>query len=1172
MSKNISLTRPASGSESSAVVEIRYPGIEGDRFINGAKSAINTLTMTLCDNEAVEAFIHMIEERRVVPVLDNVPSAPGTPKKQSVAFIELGSASEDDSHEKSKRLDARMTSEADGSSPLSNIWLRTRREDRLTAASTTHTHTSKSGSSSSVKPAKDTPPLKRPLKVRPLIERLRASQEGPKGAHSKAKERSRQSQLRYRDSDADLAKGALGEGPSFNLSVAVTAPTFQSQPLGLGQTPSFNKSIHKQPADLDKPASNSSKGRVKIIGSDPGRRGDERTVGSARKRPRDEITMAKLAETQAGSEGNSQVGNALTKGGLKRKTIKGSSAHTNKESQKPSQFTPKTAQFDLPPEDDEEPRPTKKAKTKNPKPTSTASVKEFVEKKKGNVQVAASPKGQKKRELRKKLGKRSEKKIQKTATSTRARRAGKTPKYVEESDETDEEEEIERHHQEDDKVDEDVEDSHPLSNGALEDALKVSQLDFESNMRRTVERDSTAGKDGRTERAPSLDASDEQAEPKPSPLVQSVCHEHTPARKDKHVPSPPGAKAVPKDEPGITTHAKPNSTIVPFGPQVPDNQADQQKFLAEVAGPGIPKETSPIPQQAGLIQGEHVVDIDEVIQDRNFEPVLKSPEFKRIQPSLAQDDGLILEDPIEGRDSVVKTHVEDRDGQSAETQNGSATDMSSDKETSEYVLPKGEEAASEQYFQLPNASGSRKTDMQQLKPQKPLLDDEPSACDATEAKRPLFSQKSTRQSIGINAILDEEFSQAQMVVNTDKLRANHQRPTMGEFSRRSVAPDMPSPVSREVVKSDQLRSTYERDEVEAVCNDNVTYSEFQSPASHTIRGIASDVYDRTIPSMKENSQIVPQHAHGLSMSLPRSAAEPMGPPTPRTDPFASVQRPNPLRKSWSESQAERQAALPQMPTNEAYGPAIIGPVRVKKSSSLPHARAEPVLEPEIPPATPASFSTRLNLDLPLPAKVTPGNEGSKMTERGDTCQNAGNDSLTLVNEDETFFGDRSGKGSRLGRRQRSESGDDSFAISATFHRTGETVRRGDPMIGSISARESQLGLLDAIINITNDVLFRFGTEEDAMKAKVDGYHRGGKEIIRTLTDTWNQRLEHENRLLVDVLKVEKEVLTTALQLVGDRQHSGGAWKEIVYDQGLTGKVQEKRDSLLRAIEKLANRG
>ncbi|EXJ53575.1 uncharacterized protein A1O5_13142 [Cladophialophora psammophila CBS 110553] len=1206
MSKNISLNRPASGSESSAVVEIRYPGIEGDRFINGAKGAINSLTMALCDNEAVEAFIQMTEERRVVPVLGDVPSAAGSPKKESIAFIELGSASADDNHEKSKRLDATMTSEADGSSPLRNISLRTRQKVRMTAASTTQTHTSKSASSSSVKPAEDTPTLKRPSEVRPLIERLRASQEGPNGAHLKAKVSSQQSQMRHRDSGADLVKGVLGEGPSFDLSAAVTTRTFQSQPRGLGQTPSSNKSIHKQPAELaDRLASNSSKGGVKIIGADPGRRGDKRKVGSARKRPRDQITMAKLAEAQPGLEGNSQVGNAPAKGGLKRKTIKGSTAHTNEQSQKPSQSTPKTAQFDLPPDDDEEPRPTKKAKTKNPKPTSMASVKESIEKKKGNVQIAASPKGQKKRGPENKLGKRSEKKIQKTATSTRARRAGKTPKYVEESNEsgegsagqeTNEEEEIEEHDQKDDKVDEDVEDSHPLSKGGLEDPLKVSQLEFESNMRGTVDGDCTAEKGVPTEGAPSRDASDEQAEPKPNSLVQPVPHEHTPARKDKHVPNPPGAKAVPKDKPSITTHAKQKSTprpiserlsessippvseklfrktkIVHFGPQGPDNQAVQQNSLAEVAEPETTKEASPIPQQAGLVQGEHVIDIDEVVQDRYFEPILKSPEIKGIQPSPAQDDGDILEDP-KGRDLVVKTHVEDRDEQSVERHNGLATDMSYDKETSEDVFPEGEEGASEHYFQLPNASSSLKPDMQQLKPQTPVLDDEVSACEAPEAKGPPVSQKPTRQSIGINAVLDEEYPQAQKVVNTDTLRANHQRPTMREVRRRSVAPDVPSPVSQEVVKSYQLGSTHERDEVEVVSNDNVTYSGFPIPASQNIRGNANDVYDRTIPSRKENSQIVPQHGHGLSISLPRSAAEPMGPPLPRTEPFGSVQRPNPLRKSWPESQVEGQAALPQMLMNEAYRPAITGPVRVKKSLSLSHAGGGPVLEPEMPPATPASFSTRLNLDLPLPANVTPGNEGSKMTEHGDTCQNAGNDSLALVNEDENFFGDRSTKGPRLGRRQRSESGDDSFVVSATFHRTGEAVRQGDPMMGVISARESQRGLLDAIINITNDVLFRFGTEEDAMKAKVDEYHRGGKEIIRTLTDTWNQRLEHGNRLLVDVLKAEKEVLTTALQLVRDRQHSGGAWKEIVYDQGLTGKVQEKRDSLLKVIEKLTNRG
>lgn len=103
-----------------------------------------------------------------------------------------------------------------------------------------------------------------------------------------------------------------------------------------------------------------------------------------------------------------------------------------------------------------------------------------------------------------------------------------------------------------------------------------------------------------------------------------------------------------------------------------------------------------------------------------------------------------------------------------------------------------------------------------------------------------------------------------------------------------------------------------------------------------------------------------------------------------------------------------------------------------------------------------------------------------------------------------------------------------------------------------------------------DVLFRFGDEEDAVKAKVDEYSRGSNEIIQTLTETWTERLNHEHGNLMDGLKAESQILTTASQLIG--KQNSGAWKELICNEDNFTAVQRKRESLKAKIEALNKRG
>lgn len=97
-------------------------------------------------------------------------------------------------------------------------------------------------------------------------------------------------------------------------------------------------------------------------------------------------------------------------------------------------------------------------------------------------------------------------------------------------------------------------------------------------------------------------------------------------------------------------------------------------------------------------------------------------------------------------------------------------------------------------------------------------------------------------------------------------------------------------------------------------------------------------------------------------------------------------------------------------------------------------------------------------------------------------------------------------------------------------------------------------------------MFRFSAEEDAIKAKVEQCHRGGAAIAQTLTDTWNQRLEHEQKILMDRHKSEKEHLATA-QLVVE-QDTQRAREELLTEGGLLAKVQRKGSHFTAKLEAL----
>ncbi len=92
----------------------------------------------------------------------------------------------------------------------------------------------------------------------------------------------------------------------------------------------------------------------------------------------------------------------------------------------------------------------------------------------------------------------------------------------------------------------------------------------------------------------------------------------------------------------------------------------------------------------------------------------------------------------------------------------------------------------------------------------------------------------------------------------------------------------------------------------------------------------------------------------------------------------------------------------------------------------------------------------------------------------DAGQKLGNGSMTLLNEEETAGGDRSSMWARLGRRQLSDSGYDDMSMAASPSRRKEQIEVRDiSIVGKLTGRDSQQGLMAAIISITNVSTFFF---------------------------------------------------------------------------------------------------
>ncbi|KAJ9606306.1 hypothetical protein H2200_009267 [Cladophialophora chaetospira] len=1324
------------------ILEIRYQGDEGDRFVNGTKSAIGSLMVTFCDEESAEAFAKAIEERRNKTTPDGAPKAPGTPRKQSFAMIDISSTSGGDGGGVTQTSNTLHTSEIDASSPLRNISLRDRQRRGSASASSLQKQIASTMSRSNVRAGEDTPVLSKPPDSRQFIDRLRASQEGAAENDSKRPSSARKAQ--------SLLKVDLGESSTLTKqSPHLPADANQvSAPASSGR-----KSTGKRPADpVSSSLSNQAKKRSKAAATT----GQASIDGDAHSASRQHVKLKEtMAQITGAAKDGSQGSTASAKPGLKRRPDKEPTTSKTEQSQKASKTTSNAVEYDIPDSDDEDIRPAKKTKTKTSKPAPKTTTKDHTEKKKSAVQVTASPKGRKMKETDKeKVKKTTDNKKETTAASSRARRAPKTPKYIESSDESEDgaageepgEEKDMLDDQEDDKDEETAEDSYPVDNGTYEAATQFSRAAFESQLlpdmadressddgavpREQSPQRGTASNSGGSTALPLLrkpsekrkqaatknghpvpETTTKQAVHKDEPKVQkSTAAEGATSRRNPSVNNSTDSRAIPeKDSASVAvtdkqtpakgkarkqgsavTKATPQrntkrlsetsippasekllrkTPIVHFGPQGPANQAVQGKLAGkQVQFNDVGQESqdrSPLKDHG---DDEHSEQTDESFQHHEPSPdnakstsqaggareddqsrpgqesyefpapaepvddndmgyldepdhleseaVVKSPEVDETQPrSPHRDDAAgaeFAEEERESEEAVIRieeaqveserAHDEVSAIQGIDSDGPSSVDRSYDQEASEYVASEVEEEASTHSLPQPENQPPRKPDTRPYRPQTPLLDDDAPGRGYQRAKEPPRPRAAARQSIGVTTILDEGYPAAPKAINTQKLRQAPQETAANQSSRARASLAALPVITQRLKKSEtgQAASSVDnRKEVRKASIEPVALSVSSRRATsgsnshgsdvktqsrqertqeaslhHAISNMESVVVDEeAMPAPKPRPQSMTRapsttaSANMPSTSLPARAARPMAPPPlPRTLPSRATRKPEPPRKSWPESRAEKAARISDAAAKDPIKSSKSEPVRIKKRMTLPLAADEPLPEADLPPATPVSLSTRLDLHTNLPTHAAPNAEDSRME---DACQKLGNGSITLVNEEEeSVRGDRSAMWGRAGRRQRSESSDDDVSMAASpSRRKGHTEGRDSSTVERLTARDSQRGLVAAIISIANDVLFRFGDEEDAITAKVDEYDRGGKGVLDTLMDTWTQRLEHEHKILQDGLRAEKDLLSTAAGLV-DEEHTAGAWIGVVSDDKLVGKVQRKGTRLTKQIEAL----
>lgn len=97
-------------------------------------------------------------------------------------------------------------------------------------------------------------------------------------------------------------------------------------------------------------------------------------------------------------------------------------------------------------------------------------------------------------------------------------------------------------------------------------------------------------------------------------------------------------------------------------------------------------------------------------------------------------------------------------------------------------------------------------------------------------------------------------------------------------------------------------------------------------------------------------------------------------------------------------------------------------------------------------------------------------------------------------------------------------------------------------------------------------MFRFSEEEDAIKAKVNGFQLGGNAVLQTLSDSWNDRLAHHHLKVERLLEEEKDILVQANETINGARVED--WEVLGNSRASLEKIDSKIETLMASIAAL----
>ena len=102
-------------------------------------------------------------------------------------------------------------------------------------------------------------------------------------------------------------------------------------------------------------------------------------------------------------------------------------------------------------------------------------------------------------------------------------------------------------------------------------------------------------------------------------------------------------------------------------------------------------------------------------------------------------------------------------------------------------------------------------------------------------------------------------------------------------------------------------------------------------------------------------------------------------------------------------------------------------------------------------------------------------------------------------------------------------------------------------------------------------MFRLGEEEDAIRAKVSEYQRGGNAVLDEATSSWNDRLLHENHKVLQSLRVGRDALVVELEKMGKNDKGNTQeWNKIQRVRHAAKTAEAREHEVLARLEALSD--